>query len=163
MEALFFLHHGRVHSPLILLPEEPTIYPSLHKEPYNLQISSKGSSSPEYLEIFVCPLIPFFLPHTSKKHHVAELLVNLEDEQCLKVCDTLAERHSDNSMSVHSNKLVINKRVSPLMFPVLATTLERTGLMKISSCELHEACALFLLNSLQRTEHRAEKAFFCWL
>lgn len=75
--------------------------------------------------------------------------MNLEDEQCLKVCGILAEQHSDSSMPVHFNKLVINKRVSPLMFPVLATTLERTGLMKISSCELHEASALFLLNSLQ--------------
>lgn len=152
IEALFFLHHGRVHSPLILLPVEPTIYPSLHKDLkiyIKLQISSKGSSSLEYLEIFLCVLISFFLPHTSKKHHVAELLVNLEDKPCLKVCDTLAEQHSDNSMPVHFNKLVINKRVSPLMFPVLATTMERTGLMKISSCELCEESALFLLNSLQ--------------
>lgn len=77
MEALFFLHHGRVHSPLILLPTEPAIYPRLHEEPYNLQLSSKGSSSPEYLEILFCVLISFFLPYTSKKHHVVELLVNL--------------------------------------------------------------------------------------
>lgn len=51
-------------------------------------------------------------------------------------------------MLVHINKLVINKSVSPLMFTVFAATLERTELMKISSCELHEASALFLLYSL---------------
>lgn len=51
-------------------------------------------------------------------------------------------------MLTHFNKLVRNKRVSPLMFTVLAATLERTELMKVSSCELHEASALFLLYSL---------------
>jgi len=51
-------------------------------------------------------------------------------------------------MLVHFNKLVINKRLSPLMFTVFATPLERTELMKNSSCELHEASALFLLYSL---------------
>lgn len=46
-------------------------------------------------------------------------------------------------MFVHFNKLIINKRFPPLMFPVFAATLERTELMKTSSCEQHEE--LFLL------------------
>lgn len=41
-------------------------------------------------------------------------------------------------MFMYFNKLVINKRFPPLMFPVFAAALERTELMKISSCEQHE-------------------------
>lgn len=62
------------------------------KNHINLQISSRGLFSPEYLEILFCDVFSFFLPRSSKKQHlVAELAAHPEDEQCLKVCDTLAE------------------------------------------------------------------------
>lgn len=147
------LHHGRVHSPFDVTHPGPNsankATPCSIQNRINLRISSKGSSSPDYLEILFCNLFSFFFLCSSKeKHLVAELPVHPQDEQCLRVCDTLAECHGDNSMPVHFNKLVINKRVSPLMFTGFASTLERTELMRSSSCELREASALFLLYSL---------------
>lgn len=131
------------------------------KKCIKFQISSRAWSCLEYLELLFCDPSSFFLPCSSKdKCLVAELPAHPGDKQCLKVCDTLAECHGDNSMLVHFNQLVINKTVSPLMFTVFATTLERTELMKISSCELHEGSVLLLLYSLHWAEHRPEKAFF---
>ena len=62
---------------LILSTIEPTNYVKIC---INLRIASRGSSSPEYLEILFCDLFSFFFPHSIKeKNLVAELPAHPED------------------------------------------------------------------------------------